>query len=34
MTCQRYDDLPLVRGEKDRWAILKNVIKETVREVV
>jgi pyruvate dehydrogenase (quinone) len=24
----------LVRGEKDRWAILKDVAKETVREVI
>jgi pyruvate dehydrogenase (quinone) len=24
----------LVRGEKDRWAILKNVLKQQVREVV
>jgi hypothetical protein len=24
----------LVRGEKDRWAILKDVVKKTIREVV
>ncbi len=24
----------LVRGEKDRWSILKDVVKQQVREVV
>lgn len=24
----------IIRGEKDRWAILKNVLKQQVREVV
>jgi hypothetical protein len=24
----------LIRGQKDRWAILKNVLKQQIREVV